>query len=59
MATAKVNPVTNPMAMVVHRAFGTVFSGSVHSYARWREASRPANMKQGVAKPVRNVTPAG
>jgi hypothetical protein len=59
MATVKTNAVTNPMAIVVQRAFGTVFSGSVHSSARWRDASRPANMKQGVARPVKKVTPAG
>lgn len=55
----KTNPVTKPMVTVVIRAFGTVFSGSVHSSPRWREASSPANMKQGVARPERKVTPDG
>ena len=59
MATAKTNPVAKPIATVVMTALGTVFLGSVHSSAKCSEASSPTNMKQGVTKPDRNVTPVG
>ena len=59
MATENTNPVTKPIMTVAVMACGTVRCGSVDSSARCRAESRPANIRQGEARPVRNVTPPG
>lgn len=48
--------VTKPIAMVLIRARGTNFVASATSSARWTAPSIPANMKFGLAIPVKKTT---
>lgn len=56
IAMPNTNAVMNPIVMVLKRARGTVLAASVTSSARWTAPSMPANMKLGLAMPVKKTT---
>jgi hypothetical protein len=59
IAMEKGNAVRKPTTTVTSTALGTIRSGSRHSSARWRVASRPESMNCGVERPVRKEMPLG